>query len=480
MNALSLRARLMLATVALVALGLLAADAATYALLRSSLIGRIDRQLRATQFTGDRFFVEPGPGGPGFGGPAGPDALAAPYVALLTPSGEVHSERYLGFGPFASLQLPAGLPGSSSRRDGATEVLFTAGSGMGRYRVVAKSLGQGLGTWIVAFPLGDVAATLRRLLLVEGLVTAGVVAGAVALALWLVRLGLRPLTQMEGTAAEIAAGDLSRRVEPAEAHTEVGRLGLALNEMLGTIEAAFAERRASEARLRRFVADASHELRTPLTSIRGYAELFRRGADERPDDLAMSMRRIEDESARMGVLVDELLLLARLDQGPSLERAPVDLADVARDAVTDARAVQPDRPITLDAVPAVVDGDEARLRQVAANLLSNALVHTPAGTPVRVRVGVEGGEATLEVADEGPGLEPDHAAKAFDRFFRADPSRSRDDGGAGLGLAIVAAVVEALGGRASVDSAPGEGARFTVVLPLRAPDEPATTGRNRP
>src|SRR2546428_1337410 len=203
----------------------------------------------------------------------------------------------------------------------------------------------GGGTLVLAFPLGDAEAALGRLVLIEAIVTASVLAAVAGLALWLVKLGLRPLTQMEHAAADIAAGDLSRRVEPAEGRTEVGRLGNALNVMMERIEAAFAERRATEARLRRFVADASHELRTPLTSIRGYAELFRRGADERPEDLEKSMRRIEEESARMSTLVDELLLLARLDQGPQLERGPVDLAAIASDAVSDARARQPERPL---------------------------------------------------------------------------------------------------------------------------------------
>ena len=298
--------------------------------------------------------------------------------------------------------------------------------------------------------------------------TAAVLAAVAGIALWLVRLGLRPLTQMEHAAADIAAGDLSRRVEPSEGRTEIGRLGSALNVMMERIEAAFAERRATEARLRRFVADASHELRTPLTSIRGYAELFRRGAEHRPEDLAKSMRRIEEESARMGTLVEELLLLARLDQGPRLDRSPVDLAALATDAVEDARTVAGARTITLSAPrPVIVEGDEARLRQVLANLVSNALEHTPAGTPVRVAVSASGSEAVLEVADRGPGLGTEDAGRVFDRFFRVDKGRSRDDGGTGLGLSIVAAIAHAHGGKVELFTASGEGARFLVTLPLR-------------
>jgi two-component system OmpR family sensor kinase len=256
-------------------------------------------------------------------------------------------------------------------------------------------------------------------------------------------------------------------VEPADDRTEVGQLGLSLNSMLGQIEAAFSAQQESESRLRRFVADASHELRTPLTSIRGYAELFRRGAADRPEDLAKAMRRIEQEAARMGVLVDDLLLLTRLDQGRPLEREPVDLARVAADAVDDARAVDPDREITLDTPERpTVTGDDVRLRQVMGNLLTNARQHTPPGTPVHVRVATEDGSAIVEVADEGPGLTPDQAVRVFERFYRADESRTRERGGTGLGLAIVAAITEAHGGKAAVETAPGAGARFRVELPL--------------
>jgi two-component system OmpR family sensor kinase len=300
-------------------------------------------------------------------------------------------------------------------------------------------------------------------------VTLLVIGSVGALAWWVVRLGLRPLEEIGETASHIAAGDLTRRVERAEPRTEVGRLGLALNAMLSRIEEAFAERKASEERLRRFLADASHELRTPLTSIRGYAELFRRGADSRPEDLAKSMDRIEQESARMGLLVDDLLLLARLDQGRPIERDHVDLAALAADAVTDARAIDPNRDITLEAPPsAALEGDEVRLRQVTANLLSNALMHTPPGTPIEVRVAVDGTHATLEVADHGPGLHPDDVARVFERFYRSDPSRTRESGGAGLGLSIVKAIAEAHGGSVEVVTAPGQGATFKVALPLAA------------
>ena len=254
---------------------------------------------------------------------------------------------------------------------------------------------------IVAIPLADVDHTLHHLFLVEIVVAFGVLL-ALAVAWWVIKLGLRPLEDMQQTAGAIAAGDLSRRVDVVDENTEVGRLGIALNEMMQQIETAFAARAASEGRLRRFVGDASHELRTPLTSIRGYAELFRRGAADRPEDLAKAMRRIEEEADRMGSLVDDMLLLARLDQGRPLERQPVDLTRITRDAVDDARAVAPNRPIDYSPNGAVfVPGDEARLRQVLGNLLQNANRHTPPDTPVHVQVLNGDDEAVIEVADEG-------------------------------------------------------------------------------
>lgn len=475
MKTLSLRGRLLVVTAALVALGLAVADGATFFLLRSSLIHRIDQQLLGSQDFAARFLGEASRGFPlgGFAF-ARRERSDAPvtYAAVLDASGETVLSRSFALGTVDPPALPSALPGAIASKSDEPAVLFTTrGKGRSlRYRVMAASLGHTQGTLVLAVPLTEVDATLRRLLLVEGGVTVGVIAAAVALALWLIRVGLRPLSRMEDTATQIAAGSLSRRVEPADEGTEVGRLGRALNDMLERLETAFAQREASERRLRRFVADASHELRTPLTSIRGYAELFRRGADARPDDLAKSMRRIEEESTRMGGLVDDLLLLARLDQGRPLEREPVDLVRVAADSVEDARVIERDRPIEFDAPESlIVQGDDRRLRQLVANLVNNALVHTPPGTPIHVRVAHEDGEAMLEVADEGPGLDPESAARVFDRFFRIDESRSRHGGGAGLGLSIVAAVAEAHGGRAWIDTAPGTGARFRVAFPAGTP-----------
>ena len=305
-----------------------------------------------------------------------------------------------------------------------------------------------------------------------------------AAAWWLIKRDLRPLENMAVTADAISAGDLSLRVEPAEPRTEVGRLGLSLNTMLGRIEVAFAERAATEDKLRRFLADASHELRTPLTSIRGYSEMFERAKDD-PEDLDLAMRRIEEESKRMGVMVEELLVLARLGEGREPEKLPVDLARVVDDCVSDARAAAPARDITLERVEtATVMGDDHQLHQVVHNLLSNAVRHTPPEARIRLTLAASDGYATVAVADDGPGLEPDVAAKVFEPFFRADKSRARETGGAGLGLAIVAAIVESHRGTVRLDTAPGAGATFTVTLPLpatRAPDPGLPAGaRPRP
>jgi two-component system OmpR family sensor kinase len=279
---------------------------------------------------------------------------------------------------------------------------------------------------------------------------------------------------MEVTAGEIAAGQLSRRVSPTNPKTEVGRLGLALNAMLERLEQAFSQRKASEERLRRFLADASHELRTPVASIRGYAELFRMGATRDRAGTEMAMRRIEEEAKRMGVLVEDLLTLARLDAAPAPRRAYVDLAALASDAVEDARATAPEREIALHAAaPAFVSGDPHQLHQVLANLMRNALVHTPSGTPIEVSVSEDSAHVVVSVRDHGPGLPDVSPQRLFDRFWRAEGGRERGKAGAGLGLAIVGGVVAAHEGRVSAQNAPGGGALFTVLLPVSSPPEHA-------
>jgi two-component system OmpR family sensor kinase len=455
---LSLKARLVLGVIVLSAIGLAAADVATYTSLRSFLVQRTDESLqnvaRAAEHDLRRGCAgsqsRPPPGAsPGdfFQVRRDGEALCTRQVAALGDTAEPSPPR-----------LPATIGAPSS---------FTADAadGGGRYRVRAD-VSFGGDTIVVATSLDDVDATLRRLLLIMLAVTGGVLVALAALGLWVVRLGLRPLAAIEATAAGIAGGDLTRRVERAEPRTEVGRLGLSLNAMLGQIESAFEAQAASERRLRRFVADASHELRTPLSAIRAYAELFKRGAERRPADLARSMEGITRESKRMSVLVDDLLLLARLDEGRPLERESVELDEVVSEAVETAQTVEPERPIALDTEPASVLGDRDRLRQIVDNLLGNVRSHTPAGAPVSVRVACQNGNALVEVADSGPGLGPEEAGRVFERFYRADPSRARASGGVGLGLSIVAAVAEAHGGSVAAESEPGRGATFRITLPL--------------
>ena len=324
---------------------------------------------------------------------------------------------------------------------------------------------------VVAVPTTSVEDSLRQLVLIEVAVAAGVLA-LLATGSWLIlRAGLRPLERMARTAGTITAGALDQRVTPDDGRTEIGELGLAINTMLTDLEAAFAEREATEQRLRQFLADASHELRTPLTSIQGFAELFRLESTQAQVDLPVIMRRIEEESARMRLLVDDLLLLARLDQTRPVRHDPVDLAVLAADACSDAAAVAPDREVTLRAPsPVVVRGDEDHLRQAVANLVSNAVGHTPAGTPIEVSVDADGGEARLAVRDHGPGLDDEAREHVFDRFWRADPARTGK--GAGLGLAIVAGITAEHHGTARAENAPGGGACFTVSLPLDAGADP--------
>jgi two-component system, OmpR family, sensor kinase len=390
---------------------------------------------------------------------------------------------------------------------------------------------------MVATSLDDVEATVDSLIRIDLIVGALVLAGLAIAGYLVVRTALRPLTEIERTAAAIAGGDMSRRIASQDPRTEVGRLGAALNTMLNQIEWAFRSRadsertaRRSEERMRRFVADASHELRTPLTSIRGFAELHRQGAVTDPEEISRLLSRIEADATRMGLLVDDLLLLARLDQQRPFGHEPVDLVVVANDAVEAARAVAPDRDVrlvTASSPPAaraapympadedpfaardpgeagglddgsgsggveaeraeegegaegadglVVAGDEPRLRQVVTNLVDNALSHTPAGTPITVRLSrtsLDGRRwAVLEVSDEGPGLTPEQSERVFERFYRTDTARSRAKGGTGLGLSIVAAITAAHGGTVRVDSQPGEGTTFRVLLPLAGPEPP--------
>ncbi len=458
---LSLRARLLLGVVLLSLLGLLAADIATYLSLRSFLVSRTDQQLEAAHPAIEAQIF--GPRGPGS---APPPQEGVDYYQLRTASSDqkiVDGGNVFGDSELPPPDLPKAITvGGEEESDGDRVSYFTvpAANGEGSYRVRASIERQHPGyVLVLAGSLSGVSSTLHRLLLIELIATAAVIAALVALALWVVRLGLRPLREIELTADAITAGDLSQRIDHPDPQTEVGRVGSALNTMLDHIE-------ASDRRLRRFIADASHELRTPLAAVRAYAELFGRGASAHPEDLERSMSGITREAERMSLLVDDLLLLARLDEGRPLERKPVDLAAVVREAVDAARVVEPSRPIELSTEPTIVRGDEAGIRQVLDNLLANARAHTPAETPVSVELRSADGRAELTVADHGPGMTEEEAARVFERFYRADGSRTRASGGAGLGLSIVAAVTEAHGGTAEARPTPGGGATFAITLPL--------------
>jgi two-component system OmpR family sensor kinase len=321
---------------------------------------------------------------------------------------------------------------------------------------------------VTAAPLDDVDDAVDRVIQIFLGFGAVTLLGAAGASWWFIRRELRPVDQMVDTATGIAAGDLTRRVADADTRTELGKLGAALNEMLTQIEESVEAQIASESRLRRFVSDASHELRNPLTSVRGYAELYRQGAIATPEAVDNAMNRIESEGGRMARLVDDMLMLARLDEDQALEMAPVDLSVIASEAVADFQVVAPDRPVDVQlAEPAMVTGDAQRLRQVVDNLLSNARIHTPAGTAVHVRLTQEGRDWVLTIADEGPGLSEAQQEHVFDRFWRADPARTRGRGGTGLGLAIVSSIAEAHNGSVAVRSVPGEGATFTIRIPAR-------------
>jgi two-component system OmpR family sensor kinase len=484
---LSLRVRLLVALVALAAVGLVVADFVSYRALHSYLYDRVDQQLESSvapmsmalahqlppgslpALRKPRRVNRQGPPPEEDLGPGGPSSQLPPgtFGQLRLANGTVY-EVLVSLGetglprPDLPEELVAARPGAAS-----PETVGQKGGGDASFRVIAVA-GPAHTTTIVAIPLGDTQSTLDRLAVIELVVSAAILIALGVAAWYLVGVGLRPLRRMGEVAGDIAAGDLTRRVEPADSRTEVGRLGLALNAMLVQIEGAFAEREAGERRLRRFLADASHELRTPLASIRGYAELYRIGAAREPAEVERSMQRIEAESARMGGLVDDLLTLARVDELRAPLREPVALGELLADACDDARASAPGREITLTAGEGVmVEGDADQLHRVFANLLRNAVLHTPEGTPVEVSLASEGGEAVTRVRDHGGGLPPDQPEAVFERFWRESGSRGRDDGGAGLGLAIAAAVVHAHRGEVQARNADGGGAEFTVRLPLQ-------------
>ena len=500
----SLRLRLLLAVGAIAVVALVVADFATYSALRTSLYSQVDQELQrpvhlnVDPVTGDVVCLSPqsndgggGPVGEG-GGPGGSGAgnggdfgnvFGISYISVVKQNGGVvdglECPAYVGNHPYRP-QLPAQITGFSTQPDGAEVAYFTTGSIAAdgpSFRVRAEKV-QG-GTFngdvlVQAQPLVDQTSTLHTLFLIELAVTAGALVFALAAGWWLVRLGLRPLEDVERTADSIAAGNLDQRVPGADQPTEVGRLAKALNVMLERIQAAFSARLASEARLkeseqhlRQFVADASHELRTPIAAVSAYAELFERGASQHPDDLPRVVSGIRTETARMDRLVTDLLTLARLDEGVPMEKAPVELVSLASEAVRTATAVGPEWPVRFWAArPVEVIGDKDRLRQVIDNLLANVRAHTPPGTAATVRVDQVGDEAEVEVRDTGPGMPAEEARHVFERFYRVDPARARTSGGSGLGLSIVAAIVAAHSGTVSATSSPGHGMTVTVRIPM--------------
>jgi two-component system, OmpR family, sensor kinase len=474
----SLRARLLAAVLVMTALGLLLLGGITYVEQRSFLLQRVDDQARTAPGAVARELSDRG-FGPRLDDPPHErdndehhDGGPPPQPVSTPPLGTYGERRdaqgnVLGSVVFRYGQDVTGRP--ALPKVVPTNRFFTvdgrAGAGT-RYRVYAQRDPIGVGTTVVAVPLRETDQTLRRLLVVEALVIFGVLLVLGLAARSVVRVGLLPLDRMGHTAGAIAGGDLSHRVQSTDPRTEVGRLGISLNAMLERLERAFSARQASEDRLRQFIADASHELRTPLASIRGYAELFRMGAAREPEETARAMQRIEDEAARMGVLVEDLLTLARLDEVADAPHTDVELKALVADAVDDARVTSPDREITGSADgPTTVRGDAHQLRQVLANLLRNALVHTPAGTPVEVSIAPGPDAVRLTVRDHGPGLPTDDPDALFERFWRAEGGRERGKGGAGLGLAIVAGIVDAHDGRVRAANADDGGAAFIVELP---------------
>ncbi|MHB8554053.1 MAG: sensor histidine kinase [Candidatus Dormibacteria bacterium] len=456
----SIRLRLLLGLIALVAIGLAATDAVTYLALQSSLSSRLNQQLLDSRGTAQACIVEYSRVGL-----CPPDASLpqGSWAALVSASGPVLTQIVWGSRSSPTPLLPPKLSVSASGNPVFLTVPATKGGG--QFRVVISS-GPGADVLLVAMPLAGTVATLGQLSLLEAIVSVAVLTLLGVAAWWTVQLGLRPLARIRNTAQKIAAGDLAQRVDSTDPRTEVGQLGISLNEMLAQIEEAFDARSASEDRLRQFVADASHELRTPLSSIRGYAELFHRGASANPADLAKAMSRIESESIRMGQLVDDLLMLARLDEGRPLELKRVDLSQLAVDAGADQAVADRQHPISVVAPePVRVAGDEARLRQVITNLVRNAVVHTPDGTGVEILTRTGDARGILQVVDHGPGVPPEAAGRIFERFVRVDRSRGRARGGAGLGLAIVAAIVSSHHGELTLETTPGGGATFQVEIP---------------
>ncbi|MBG6237199.1 two-component system OmpR family sensor kinase [Mycetocola sp. CAN_C7] len=479
----TLRRRLIVAVVALLALAAVVIGTASVLSVQAVLLDRVDSQLTAatSRSSGAADFSRDGQFSPDDRPPV-PDFIGAPGQSAGTLGAIIDGGivRYAGYTDAAGSLLPlttdqvrALLP----LEIGAEPVSLDLPGDLGRYRAVAVQTENG--ALVVGLPLADLEFTVAQL--IAGI--AGISLGALALAgvaaYLIVRLALRPLDRVAQTASEVSdlpldRGNVALAVRVAEndadPHTEVGRVGASINRMLGHVSRALEARQASENKVRTFVSDASHELRTPLASIRGYAELTRRSGEELPDDAAYALGRIESETVRMTTIVEDLLLLARLDEGRELAKAPVDLPALLSHGVSDARAASPDQDWVLELPdePVEVIGDAQRLFQVVANLLGNARVHTPPGTRIVTRLTTSDSGAVITVADTGPGIAPDVVGTVFERFVRGDASRQRASGGTGLGLAIVAGVVDAHKGTVAVESERGH-TEFRVTLPLASP-----------
>ena len=463
----SLRVRVMAVATLLVAITCLVTGVVGATLLRGYLLGRSDAQLRGFAHVAARIAGQPHPPPPPHADRR--QALPAQFlVELVAASG---SARLLGR-PVHTATLPRLSP-AQLREVGTPFTVPAAGGGEPHWRVLVRRLPGGQHE-VVAYSLGDLDSTVTRLEIADALAGAIAVALLAATGLPLVRASLSPLTEIETTAAAIADGDLTRRIDHPSGKTEVGRLARALDTMLATIESAYQARasgeeqaRRSEARMRQFAADASHELRTPLTSVRGLAEYgLQQGDHADSSELLRLMRMIQRESSRMSQLVEDLLLLAHYDAGRPLDQAPIDLASIAAEAAQHARVAHPSRSITLHAAePAVVIADAGRIRQVIDNLISNALQHASPPSPVTITVTVATGTVQLTVADQGPGMTAEQATHVFERFYRTDQARTRARGGTGLGLAIAASITTAHGGNIGVDTQPGNGAAFHIRLP---------------
>ncbi len=523
-----LRVKLTLAVLALVSVALVIISVAGMFVFRDYLMSRADSQLQ-NQY--HELMAAMRQNDSPYGGPPGVQFgkiyVQGPYIDVIRLQGQqLNPSAITGYSPSQSIALPAVPLSPNWVREHAGRLVTVPGlASRDKWLVITAPVRYyvyrwQVGTLIIGYDLGDINASVGKLAAIDALIGGMALVGMAIIGVAVVRASLRPLSDIERTAQQIAAGDLTRRVPETDIRTEVGSLGRSLNLMLAHIEAAFrartsseeAARRSEEAatrsalaagrseeRMRQFVADASHELRTPLTAIRGFAEYYRqRGGvgDEPPDaaaasplsgaDLDRLIERVESEAVRMGVLVDDMLLLARLDQQRPLDFRTVDLLAIAADALHDARVIAPKRTINLTVgtpEAPLVTGDEVGLRQVVGNLMTNAMTHTPDGTPIDITIksgslgnghrpaastGAESGAPAiiLEVADQGAGLTDEQQQHVFERFYRTDRARTRTAGGTGLGLAIVAAMVSAHHGRVWVDSEPGKGSTFGFALPL--------------